>query len=1111
MTTLSRELRRDLERTVIEARRVAEAGARKAIQALAVHHHEPWASMAEGQRVLRNRLRAHGRQLGDRRDQKKGTQETDHLVAECAYEHWHRMLFARFLAENGLLIEPTHGIALSLEECNELAREEGRDWLDLAASYATRMLPQIFRPGDPVLEINLPPETRHDLERLLETLSRDVFAADDSLGWVYQFWQAELKDQVNAAEKKVGADELPAVTQLFTEDYMVLFLLHNTLGAWWTAKRQAEGRNDNLSGYEWTYLRFNDDGTPAAGAFEAWPRQAKDVTVLDPCMGSGHFLVFALPILVAFRMEEEGLSREDAVYAVLRDNLAGLELDQRCTQIAAFNLALAAWRMVGYRPLPRLDLACSGVGINAREEDWLKLCGTDTRLRGAMQQLFSLFSDAPTLGSLIDPRRIGGDLFASEFIEVQPLLERALSNEKVKVEDASYELAVAAQGLVQAARLLARQFTLVATNVPYLARGKQGKLLRDYCERAHPRAKVDLATCFVERSLGFCGHACTAALVTPQSWLFQDSYQDLRRHLLVEVGLNVLVRLGSRAFETISGEVVNVALVGMTHNRPSNDHQFVGIDASQRPLPVDKSRELQVGILTTGLQREQLHNPGLRIVIGYTSNVELLRMRASSYQGIKTGDDGRTRRYFWEFGEVTARWRFFQSTVEQTAEYGGLEGLLEWHDEGRGLARRQGLGAWGKRGVMVSQMGQLPAAMYLGDAFDSNGSPVIPEDEADLLALFAYCSAGQYRAEVRKVDPSLKPTNASLVEVPFDLDYWRRAATERYPAGLPKPNSDRPTQWLFSGHPRHAEHALQVAVGRLLAYRWPRQTGSNFPVCPALGKDGLEHHADHDGIVCLPALNKEGSAAMRLGALLVDVYSPDWTAAKHDELLKQVNYDGTSLEGWLRDGFFQQHCQVFNQRPFVWHVWDGLKNGFSALVNYHKLAAPGGGGRKTLEKLTHTYLGDWITRQRADQKAGAEGADARVAAAEQLQKQLEAIVTGAPPFDIFVRWKPLYEQPLGWEPDINDGVRLNIRPFVMAETLNGKSILRKAPKIRWEKDRGKEPERPKEDFPWFWGWDEKTKDFVGGRDFDGNRWNDLHYSLAFKRAARERHGKGQPK
>jgi hypothetical protein len=107
-----------------------------------------------------------------------------------------------------------------------------------------------------------------------------------------------------------------------------------------------------LPGYDWTYLRLNEDGTPAAGSFSGWPRAAKEVTVLGPCMGSGHFLVFALPILVRFRMEEEQLSEEEAVYAVLRDNLFGLELDTRCTQIAALNLALAAWKMVGYRPLP---------------------------------------------------------------------------------------------------------------------------------------------------------------------------------------------------------------------------------------------------------------------------------------------------------------------------------------------------------------------------------------------------------------------------------------------------------------------------------------------------------------------------------------------------------------------------------------------------------------------------------------------------------------------------------------------------------------------------------------------------------------------------------------
>jgi hypothetical protein len=218
------------------------------------------------------------------------------------------------------------------------------------------------------------------------------------------------------------------------------------------------------------------------------------------------------------------------------------------------------------------------------------------------------------------------------------------------------------------------------------------------------------------------------------------------------------------------------------------------------------------------------------------------------------------------------------------------------------------------------------------------------------------------------------------------------------------------------------------------------------------------------------------------------------------------------LEDWLRERFFERHCDLFHQRPFIWHIWDGLNQGFGALVNYHKLAAPNGEGRRTLEKLIYSYLGDWIDRQRADQKAGVEGADGRVAAAEHLKRELEKVLEGEPPYDLFVRWKPLHEQPVGWDPDINDGVRINIRPFMMAKTLsaNGKKqakgacILRVPPKIKWDKDRGKEPTREKADYPWFWGWDEQTEDFPGGSEFDGNRWNDLHYSRATKLDARER-------
>ena len=300
MPALPRALRRELEKTVRAARRAAEAGAAKTLESLAVGAPRGWDSMTAERRALRNRLRAHGRRLGDRRDARTGEQDTARLARECAYEHWHRMLFARFLAEAGLLVEPDSGMPVTLDEVRELAGEDGGDWLALASAFAGRMLPHVFRGGGPALEAAPPPETRAALEELLESLPREVFLADDSLGWVYQFWRADEKDEVNRSGRKIGADELPAVTQLFTEDYMVLFLLHNTLGAWWAGKvlaarpeLAAEAADEDalraacaVPGVEWSYLRFvraapgappGDPWRPAAGAFAGWPRAAKDL------------------------------------------------------------------------------------------------------------------------------------------------------------------------------------------------------------------------------------------------------------------------------------------------------------------------------------------------------------------------------------------------------------------------------------------------------------------------------------------------------------------------------------------------------------------------------------------------------------------------------------------------------------------------------------------------------------------------------------------------------------------------------------------------------------------------------------------------------------------
>lgn len=1168
MASLERTLRKDLERAVKKARNVAEAGARQAIAQLGVGETEASKHLTAEQRALRNRLRAHGRQLGDRRDPKTGAQVTARLAQECAYEHWHRMLFARFLAETDLLIEPDSGVAITLEEVQELAREKGTDWLPLASDYAERMLPQIFRKDDPVLDIALPPETRSELEDLLKALPKAVFEADDSLGWVYQFWQAEKKDEVNKSEVKIGADELPSVTQLFTEDYMVLFLLHNTLGAWWAGKVLAG--NPALAGSaaseealraacrvgeeDWTYLRFvrdeAEDGAeglwrPAAGTFDGWPKAAKDITVLDPCMGSGHFLVFALPILVAFRMAEGGLSERDAVDAVLRDNLFGLEIDPRCTQIAAFNLAFAAWRRTGFHVLPQLNLACSGLAIGVTKAEWLKLAekvvavadpaakrdllgveqnllthGLEGRVRNGLEALYDLFAKAPWLGSLIDPRRAGGDIFREGFDKLEPLLASILTAADT---DDTREIAVAAQGMARAAQLLSKRFTLVATNVPYLGRGKQDDELRDFINDKYPDAKSDIAVAFLLRMQKFSHAGGTISQVSPQSWLYLGPYKGARISLLKGLSWQFLCPLGPRAFETITGEIVNVSLSAASQNSWDQESQIATVDVTQEVDPRSKSIGLRARDVLRTKQLDQLRNPDSRLRLSDQDDLPLLSQYASSYKGVATGDLNRFIGKFWEYPLERGLWAPLQVSVGENVIYGGRSDAIFWESgnghllefvteklgEGKTGAWIRGREAWGRWGIAVSQMSSLSTSLYSGDLFDENTAVIIPKDADQLEAIFSFCRSDEFRSEVKKIDgSSLKIPNLTMLKVPFDIDRWKAISVEDFEGRLPAPESDDPSQWLFNGHPRNTDETLQVGAIRLAGYLWPRQSKCKLAGCTHVDSDHLEQHADTDGIICLTALKGEPPAEQRLNALFADAFGPDWSAAKLAGLLADAGFAGKSLDDWLRDGFFAQHCELFHHRPFIWHIWDGRRDGFHALVNYHRLAAPNGEGRRTLERLIYSYLGDWIDRQRDEQKTGVEGADARLAHAEHLRAELIKILEGEPPYDIFVRWKPLHEQPIGWDPDINDGVRLNIRPFMTARPLGAKakgaSILRATPKIKWDKDRGKEPSRDKADYPWFWGWDEASTDFAGGATFDGNRWNDLHYSRTVKQVARDR-------
>ena len=1175
MNALPVELRKRLERAIADARDVAEAGARAALETLAVHLREPFGHMSSEGRSLRRRLRAHGRQLGDRLNARSGTQSIDRLVHECAYEQWHSMLFARFLAENHLLIEPESGVAVTLEECEELGKDEDLDRWGMAARFAHRMLPQVFRPAHPAFEVRFAREHRLKLEGLIESLPADIFLSTDALGWVYQFWQSRRKDEVNRSGDKIGADELPAVTQLFTEPYMVAFLLDNTLGAWWAARCLSDvdssvigdemelRRKAAIPGVPLDYVRFvriplyssgtgesprsvvgegagipfpasahtppstsgrtlsplppgegpgvrgegkmlpipadilkharslrsnqtdaeqllwgllrgrrlagrkfrrqhpigryildfychedrlavevdggqhNDekkklhddrrsrflreqgirvvrfwnhdvllqtdsvleslweeihsgssssissppalpspqtplpegegpastslhDGfaasrrssasegeramsanlpegeenmsaeeectwTPAAGRFAGWPDDLAKFRLLDPCCGSGHFLVAAFSMLVPMRMELQGLSARDAVDAVLRENLHGLELDPRCVEVAAFSLALAAWTYSGaegYRLLPEMNLACSGLAPNATKEQWSALSeqaaaagglapGRDlfnvddtllsAPLRNSMDALYELFSQAPVLGSLIDPHAIEADLFQQDFESIRDLFAIVLRQERGSDEE--IERAVAARGMARTAQLLSDQYTLVITNVPYLARGKQGQALRVFCERNFPRSKNDLATAFLERCLHLCADGGTASLVLPQNWLFLTSYRKLRQRLLKTATWRVLARLGAGAFETVTGEVVKAVLLTLSrrnlHERSdgmtpaiSTPSAIRGLDVSDFRTASEKAAGLRHAEILSVEQTRQLRNPDARVTLELLSSDALLEKYALAPNGMHGGDSPRFRMCFWEVALGNSSWCRFQTPVDETIYYGGREHVFFWPDGGRihyenPSAYVKGRAVWDKRGVAVRVMRELPATLYCGDFFDISCVPLVPKNPDHILPMWCFCSSPEYNEAVRRIDQKLNVTNATLAKIPFDLARWTRVANERFPNGLPRPYSNDSTQWIFHGHPcgsvvwdetkkatvhgplRTEGPVLHVAVARLLGYRWPAEHDVDMELVDEQREwvrctETLLEWMDDDGIVCIPPVRGEPPARDRL-------------------------------------------------------------------------------------------------------------------------------------------------------------------------------------------------------------------------------------------------------
>ncbi|MCR9115477.1 MAG: BREX-1 system adenine-specific DNA-methyltransferase PglX [bacterium] len=899
--------------------------------------------------------------------------------------------------------------------------------------------------------------------------------------------------------------------------------------------------------------------TPAAGTFDGWPESLSELKTLDPCCGSGHFLVAALLMLTPMRMELEELSASEAVDCVLSENLHGLEIDQRCVELAAFALALGAWRFPkagGYRVLPDLNVACCGLSVSVAKEEWKALAESSSaaaiapseRIEQGLNDLYELFSRAPFLGSLLSEDILGGDLLSAGIRELGQAVNQLLRSETTSTE--TYSSAVTAKGMAAAAEIIvgpSNGYSFIITNVPFLGRKDQSLIIQDFIEEHYPEAKKCLSTAMLARILKYRSASGVVAVVTPQNWLFLTGYRKFRKSVLRRNVIPLLANLGEEAWNTFGNRGPRTTLLILQNANAIELNSILGIEACTprggfiidienkcRVLRGDIDNEQPESPLYSHfplvqLSREDiLSDPESPILLSFQKSDSSMGDVATCYQGISTGDSPKYVFQMWEIAFPSTSWEYLVAPPTSDEPYSGRDQIVEVSatDPSTSAGAVRGRSAWGKKGIGASATGGLRPSLYRGEFFPNSVPVIIPNDESDLNSIWEFCVSGEFEEALRSRNAKVAVDNGYVGQVPFDVDDWRRP--EKYPYGLPEPYSDDPTQWLFHGHPASSTNTLQVAVARLLGYRWPAELDAETELATDARawverSSQLVDFADGDGIVCIPAVGSEKPAEDRLLNLLhkayeegrkqeaafgdklkaadendpitVDLWRRGWEPTLpasfplwRDQLFEAAGHSGKSIESWLRDKFFTQHFKLFHHRPFIWHIWDGLKDGFSALINYQKL------DNKLLKRLIYTYLGGWIERQNKGVEDGVDGSEEKLTAAQWLQSRLEAILEGESPNDIFVRWKPLEEQPIGWNPDLNDGVRMNIRPWMTVADVKkrGAGLLRDKPNIKWTKDRGKDVESA----PWYHlgpEYDEK----------EGARINEHHLTLAEKRAARE--------
>jgi hypothetical protein len=650
--------------------------------------------------------------------------------------------------------------------------------------YWNAAMPFMFEREGDYTELLIPANLLADdsvLSRSGAVLTGEVCQDVEVIGWLYQFYISERKDEVFAGfkkNKKAGADEIPAATQLFTPHWIVRYLLENSLGRLWMLNRP----NSRLVSQMDYYIASVDEETDFLKI-----DKPEELKVIDPACGSGHMLTYAFDLLYAI-YEEEGYAPSEIPGLILTNNLYGTEIDPRAGALAAFALtmkAVAKRKLFLKNPVEPNICVLDPISFTPAELDYLVTKDGD---RHAEEAFWNQFAEADTLGSLVrpDPALVvrlgrhlgtvhdGGDMYRADSLEW-------------------------ALRVVRQAELLVPAYSVVVANPPYMGAKSMDRPLADFARNHYRDSRSDLFAMFIERCVDLTVPSGMVGMITMQSWMFGSSLAQFRGSLLATAAIRTMAHLGSGAFDTISGEVVSTTAFTLEKARTPIARTGAFLDVTGPNSEAGK----QAGFLAV------LSEPGRLLRVAMSSLAEIpgqpIAYWASSKAlsafktyppvsavadlkaGISTGDNTTYERQWHEvsWSRVsgpgseeavgTRRWTPCNSGGRFRRWYGNNDTLMDWEDDGRRIRAHQGSAVrnpsfMGRSGLTYSKIGGARFAVRsvpAGFVFDDTGRMIFPKLQHDLLALAALLNSSTAQYFLDLMSPGLTFTSNEIGKIPW--------------------------------------------------------------------------------------------------------------------------------------------------------------------------------------------------------------------------------------------------------------------------------------------------------------------------------------------------------